>query len=1228
MAQQYTILKNDCLSMLAERFNTTKDVLMSLNSEQIKNPDLIYEGSKLTLPDPAIESIPLDGSRTELPKPPEELAGGADTCSEPLDFADILYLPAHPKTGKKCWYGITEDAKKIIEKEKALLDTTIVEGDVQTTTQNLSKLGVLSKFAAKHFEQFMSQENADDYKTLNLFKLVITRYLYKETDSDPFDVLYDMAEKANINMGGLKSKVKYWKRYAEKLQSHFEQADAMARDRANSRVDAISGASINTAREARNQQANVDQYLLDQLHHTVLDDIIDKIESMEKAAIDKAEEMNSDDGTYFVYREELKYFTSKQQETIEKYAKMLSDNHDEMSIAQLPHDKAKAKLSALIQQPQEAQSPYGMNWYSAAVSNLNRQGLVVKEQCLTLAQLEGDSPANQGPKVLNEKMPDWRLPNQVIDIEKDDLIEALYVQSKGNKQPTKDDSETEGMSSLVNDVALDWSYYPSLALIALIDNTITEHQKNLAQVLGTPLPLDELFNKLLWVKKVAKARIELLKSVAQSRLESSNPNLEFQSPFVASLPTKLTLLWDNSYKPKMKNKAGFENQAELNDLQVVECSLMSSGELFYLRGPAWYIPESNEDTLCSQAKGHVRNITGQIKCASQQSNSESAVTSLSDALEKLKEPEVKLDLLPLTKEKKFDTAFWSDGYHYQNGISPDRKEAEYSADAGAQLFRFSSKAAASLNSPLSSYQNALKNPKQLGGSGEVSANFSLLQAQASFMFWLPFEKGNKDKDIKDVKGYDLTLDYVDAHNTQQEYKAGCLAAKIEGSVYGLAGASCQLSSKVAFGASDTGSGNFGLKGSSVTAFDPNIQSTNVLNSGPVSSDYPLDAGVTVDAFAGVEAGGTLGATVYWQPPPIKDKNPYQQLGSINGELSASFGAGAKGEFRLLFQGGVLVLVSSAKLVMGPGASGKLAINLDMLGVDRFVDTLLGVLKQHDFKRLAMFGDVDKDGENEDFALLNNVLTLAMTMGLTVADVLLMPVSTWAEYKQSTLSKECAPLLAGRTISDDPKVQREMKNWVIKLPPETLRNLFVTLIKEQDKPVTRINGTIVYTVTQSNQRLAQSIVQIMQWLVDDENDNISSKRQWKESLIRMNNDPAILQDKPLQWESFKDNWFKLARFVKQFGEGSIINFNLTSVALCQNMVLTYSDELEDPLANSYQSSYVTLPKVKVRRYHAYPVSIVENPDAKQGEAIQIRNTDGEVETKQEFIMEWTINAALS
>ena len=1130
---QYKILKDDCLSLLAQRFNTSPEILMGLNSEQIKNPDLIYEGDTLTLPDPAIESIPLDGSRIALPAAPKKPAGGEDTCSSPIDYADILYVPAHPKTGKKAWYALTDEAKKILESEKAILDSMVVEGDVTTTTQNLNKLGVLSKFASKNFEQFMKPNEAEEYKTLCLFKWVITRYAYKAPDSNPFNVLHDMAEKANIEMGGLKRKVKHWKSHVERIQSYYEQQDAMQQKMEMARlgIDGVSGASVNTAQVEQAKQTKVDQYVLDQLHNVVLDQVNDKLEDLEKSAIRLAEDIKATDDTYFTYKEELNYFTSEQQLSIQKNTKLLAIGRYELGIAQQPHDKALARIKELIDL---ATRTYGMNWYSVRLGALNRLGFVVKEQCLTLEQLEGSGEHQQGPAILNSVMPNWREKGQVIDItkdigkDKDSFIRQLYLDTKGGQG-------LEANEALVNDVTLNWSYYPSLALIALIDATVIKHQQNLNQIFKASLPVDDLFNQLLWVKKVAKARIEFLKKIAQKRLDNLNPSLEFTIPSVAALPAKLNLLWDNAYKPKPKNKPGFINQAKLNDLQVVECSLMSTGEVFYVRGPAWYMPESNSHDLCTQAGGHVRNITEKITFSDAKVKAENVKANkqlaLAKALEELSNPQ----LQELTIEANFNSTFWSDGYHYQGGVSPDGNGAQYSADVGAQLFRFSSKAAATLNTPLSDYQKLIENPKQLGASGEISANISVLQAQANFMFWLPFEKSNQGKkDIKEVAGYNFNLGYQNARNYRLEYPVGCLAAKIEGSVFGMAGASCQLSGKVAFGASDVGSGNFGIKGSSVTAFDPNIQRVNVLTEGPVSANVAAEAGFKADVFAGVEAGGSLGATVYWQPSkqkkaddeqPNKDTNssrndePWQKLGSINGELSVAYGAGGQADFRLVFQGGVLVVVAAAKWVMGPGASGKLAINLDMLGVDRFVDTLLGVFKMHDFKRLDVFGDVDSEGKNEHFTQLNNVLTMAVALGLSVADVLLMPTSVWANYQQIKLGREYAPFLATNILRADK--QAIMKPWVTKLPPETLCNLFNCLTLEQDKPIRSSGGREIFTIDESNQRLAQGIVQIMQWLVEDEKSGkgeknegeISSKRQWKESLIRMNDDPAILKDKP-------------------------------------------------------------------------------------------------------------------
>ncbi|MFH0265072.1 LysM peptidoglycan-binding domain-containing protein [Vibrio rumoiensis] len=1195
---QYTILKNDCLSLLAQRFNTTEEILMSLNSDQIKNPDLIYEGDKLTLPDPTIDSIPLDGSRIELPQAPEELAGGADTCSGPVDFVDILYIPAHPKTGEKCWYAITQEAKQIIEQEKALLEKVIVEGDVQTTSQNLNQLGVLSKFSTKYFEQFMPEDMADDYKTLNLFRLVLTFHLYKNLKDDPIVVLYDMAEKAHIKYDDLnldisvKKILKGMKAFSQTLYNRTSFTEYL---------------TLNQIPEYRQS------VLLDNLHNSVLNKITDTIKRVEKWTIIQAENMEADDGTHFIYRDELNYFTSIRQDVLEKYMKEFFSLHSEIAIAQLPHERALERLIATIDFSSSAE----LHPLYLFLKVINQLGFVIKEQCLTREQLEGEGPYNQGPKVLNEKMPNWRSPNQVIDIKNRALINELYKQSKGG-------SVTEVTEALVNDVTLDWSYYPSLALIALIDNTINEHQKNLAQILGTIFPLDNIFYKLLWIKKVAKSRIDFLKKVAQSRLKSLNPTLEFKPHKITAMPAKLTLQWDYSYKAKIKKKAGFKNQAKLNDLQVVECSLMSTGKLFYLRGPAWYMPENNSDDFCLQAKGHVRNITSQISFVKVRANSSMPEMTLPTALKKLKTPQINLNLYPLTHRKEFNTAFWSDGWHYQDGISPDGKEAQYSIDAGAQLFRFSAQGARLLNSSLTTYHNAIKEPKYLGGSRGISAQLSLLQAQASIKFWLPLQKNNVGiKEVKDTSGFEIKIPYVNSAHQENIYSAGFFAAKIEGSIYGLAGASCMLSSKLAFGPSDINGSNFGIRGCSVTAFDPNVRRVNKLISGPISSKYTAETEMIIDIFAGVEAGGNLDATVYWKP---SKSNPYQELGSINGHLSVAYGIGGQAGFRLLFQGGVLVLVASAKMVVGPGASGRFAINLDMLGVDQFINTLLGILKMHDFKHLSIFGDVDENGKNEDFELLNSLLTFSMIMGLSVADVLLMPISIWSEGEQSILSKEYAPLLAHNLNVRER--QPIMKPWVTKLPPETLCNLFNSLIKEQtDSKSGELN----------NQSQAQAILTIMEYLAHDEKNNISSKRQWKESLIRMNNNPSILQDKLLQWESFKDNWFKLAKFVKQFsklGDNTTIKtrFDRFSKSLCQKMVLTYSDEIKREVTGSFYSSimnYQTVhtEKLNVRNYHAYPISIVVNPLAR-GEVVQVRNVDGDIETKQEFIIDWTINDTLS
>ncbi|ENM3922542.1 LysM domain-containing protein, partial [Vibrio cholerae] len=196
-------------------------------------------------------------------------------------------------------------------------------------------------------------------------------------------------------------------------------------------------------------------------------------------------------------------------------------------------------------------------------------------------------------------------------------------------------------------------------------------------------------------------------------------------------------------------------------------------------------------------------------------------------------------------------------------------------------------------------------------------------------------------------------------------------------------------------------------------------------------------------------------------------------GSIDGKLSGSFGAGYHAEFRLLVQGGVIILVASAGLVVGPGCTGKVAINIDANAADEFIGCLLGVLKQSHFRRLAIFGEADANGINDSFNELNSLMTLALGMGLSLAQVSLMPVTALAAYKQQVLSREYAPVLARFITTTRKERAAATRLWIVTLPPETLCNILSSLVQGQSR-----------TKQEANQLQAQAIVQIMQWLSAD------------------------------------------------------------------------------------------------------------------------------------------------
>ncbi|EKO3439702.1 LysM peptidoglycan-binding domain-containing protein [Vibrio fluvialis] len=1219
----YTILKNDCLSLLAKRFNVSVDELIKLNSQQIKDPNLIYEGDVLKLPEDLIQPIEFDGSRIDLVEPPTRPNCGNDTCQSPMKYDDILYVPAHPKTGKKAWYALTEQAKEKIAIERANMAQAIVENDAEATMKNLNKLGLISKFAAKVHEQFMTPEEVEKYKALLLANLVIKNEAFRVDGRNPNDFLLDVALLIDVPLEETRKKLSD-REQAKNRHLYYGKFGSLYRPSPEGPV--------------------FEKQINHQLRTLIIDKIKEEIERLEKAAENAAKGHVADDGSKFIYDKQLKYFTSTHQNALALLIRQMhsSRGKSEQNLLSMGVKRSRAYLTSWPKQLQQAleqgsrmmmlsvqeQQNFVANQkaFVCAISlkSLNHYGLVIKEQCLTLNQLEGESGIACGPAAL-KKIRNWREAGKALDIINDSqLIENLYAETAGDQ--FDNDLLDVNLNRIITGPAA-WSYFTATALKAVIDATINKHKNALSQVLGSgaSTPIDELFKQLLWVKKLAIARLEYLKSLAQKRAAQGAGSLEFTLGNESEMPPTLTLLWDETkYKPKEKQKSGFINKAEANDLQAVECCLLSDKKVFYIRGPHWLIPENNEDREAAIAAGHVRVITERITFSATKSTGKNIVEagSLTDALDALSKPENKLDLMPIKASAEFDTAFWQDSYHYQGGKGPNGETSAYSVDAGAQLLRLSTKAEADLNSPVSSYQNLIKKRRNIGGSGSISAQFTALQGQLSFAFWLPFipeNKAMKPEQVEQVKGYDISLTYVDKHSREHKYEAGDLRVCIAGSVYGLAAASCQLSAKVAIGPSDVSDG-FGIKGSTIGLLDPNIYDAYTFGGGNLRSagqaGYAGEAAISVDAFAGVEAGGTLGAAVYWAPPEVKcvtqskPPKPPKKLGSIDGELSGSFGAGYHAEFRLLIQGGVIILVASAGLVVGPGCTGKVAINLDANAADEFIGCLLGVLKQSHFRRLAIFGEADADGINDSFNELNSLMTLAFGLGLGLAQVLLMPATALTDYKQQVLSQEYAPFLAERIT--DTKRSEIMRKWTVTLPPETLCNILSSLVQGQSR-----------TKQEANQLQAQAIVQIMQWLTADTSvGEEANQRQWKETLIAMGKLPAGKKDHQVEWQTYQAQWLRLARFVKSRSNKDLMDyFDQYSKILCKNMVLTRYDE-------SFQSGLLAgIPKPT--QYFAYPIGMVQNPVV--GQKVQIwleTESQSELVKKNETIINWSIHEALS
>ncbi|WED20738.1 hypothetical protein L3Q72_08780 [Vibrio sp. JC009] len=233
-------------------------------------------------------------------------------------------------------------------------------------------------------------------------------------------------------------------------------------------------------------------------------------------------------------------------------------------------------------------------------------------------------------------------------------------------------------------------------------------------------------------------------------------------------------------------------------------------------------------------------------------------------------------------------------------------------------------------------------------------------------------------------------------------------------------------------------------------------------------------------------------------------------------------------------------------------------------MDRFLECALGVLKESGFRYVSFFGELDENGRNRSFEELNMCMTIAMALGITVTDVLLLPAVAYGEYKTEALQEEYAPMIAEHILENKQDKQRK---WVRKLPPETLAKLFLCLTNIVEAPWFRED------IIDKEKRLgneiikAEALVTIMKWITPisgNRKDTEHRCSQFEKALILMGGNQETCKSYYVKWQRFTESWEHITSFILNLAiiddnpnynrkrNKVFRNFNDTSKTLCQRI----------------------------------------------------------------------------
>ncbi|MDH2432942.1 LysM peptidoglycan-binding domain-containing protein [Pokkaliibacter sp. MBI-7] len=1190
----YVIQARDTLSELAKTLGISTAELAELNTDTVRDINLIYTDRKLKVPKRL--TLPAPGS-TPLPAP-IPLDPKKTVCDINGDYVDVVYFPGVPGAKgkvKSAWYALTQAAVDAFAKEEKLLDDAIkdyraapTEANREQALKEMEKLGLLEAFKPFHLAFLMPDEKTrqayiDVEIALLLVQDTCNNQQYQRELPKALEKKYQDTQ--HLPDAALRyTREQYWQHYARQLQNTLNHFEKIALQ-------------------------NGKQYGLVKFQNKIVPvedpkryELLGTIDSQRQRIYRVLDNQETDGSLSRNAREYVALWRQKGETYRNDAYRAFSD----------------ALFHGFRQLKVDQQMCNGWVQLAEAAYQLNMLGVVIPEQVLNESELfwmpeclSGAWTALDGGTAALEIMPLYDL------LDKANIHDVSDPASR-NATSTSIEEAAGRMEKGALQPVLTFGYYHCQRLLGSVDALLKTQSSRFQQTIGIAAPSDYLRPALI-LKYLLRQRLDDLQQIAQQRVLNGQLDARcFRNTKDAAAAHdtngRVQLLWAQSewQAREVKNVNPRTGAFRFNSeyAVVVEGYRVSTGAKMHFVRNSWLTTLLTADQSNNSTPAAPQTVCqGQmlLLCAYDNQGRKAPATTDEDAIHRL--PKTwRIDLkhtLAHVQEQAGAQSTVHIPYNalFDQYICAKVASAEYltlidgnyySCTLDAQFMRYPQTEMKweSLGKQL--YEAAVLPEVQNTESAQSPGTYRFsaeckwepLKAQVTWKAMFPATEDNQQVSIS----YEVYQ--WDAQGKRQKeaavrvYPMGKLKIAFEATLGGYAGASLALSSQVHVDRDNVGhigmSGNNPVTASQIQpgwrlasqntpmrvrqqqAGDVVTQRTHDNSkSADLSSDKSASpqgalgqdaakkglAEVKINLFGGLDVGGSLSAKLLWAPPAppgTTQKEEWLTLAGISAEAKLALGAGIAGEFVITCYKGRFVILLSARFVWVAGGTGKFSFEVDISSILRFVRLFLSLLARSDFRRITAIqmgsaaignassqGSTDADSDSA-FSVMSNLLIVSLITGLRVTEAFLLPFDALITVVRQRLVADQAPRIA-RYILGRRGDGGNREDWFDNLLPEVKGRIIHVLLHKATPSAGEVLGSVLEDFGYDDKANLDNIYQraaIMEMLGWVTNESpLAGERQFLETLSRCNEEGALTDDQFWHYQAFGDNWMRVYDYFK-------------------------------------------------------------------------------------------------